>query len=231
MQAKDVMTTAVVTIGPNVTVREIARLLLERRISAVPVVNAEGRLMGIVSEGDLIRRPESGTERPLSWWLSLLASSEEQAHHYLKTRGLRAADVMTRGVVTVAEDTPLDAIAALLERRHIKRVPVMRFGALVGIVSRANLLHGLIAHKEMAPPSTDDRLLRVAVLQSIGAAGAGCFINAVMEKGTAYLFGAVESKSEKEAARVAAERTPGVVRVVDEIGVFPPMVQAATGSD
>jgi CBS domain-containing protein len=231
MQAKDVMTTAVVTIGPNITVQEIARLLLERQISAVPGVDAKGRLVGIVSEGDLMRRPESGTERLLSWWLSLLASSEEQAHHYLKARGLRAADVMTRGVVTVAEDTPLDAIATLLERHHIKRVPVMRFGALVGIVSRANLLHGLIACKEVTPQSTDDRLLRVTVLQAIGATGAGGFINAVVKRGTAYLFGAVESKTEKDAARVAAERVPGVARVVDEIGVFPPMFEAGMRSD
>ena len=134
MQAKDVMTRDVTTVSPEATVREIAQLLLERRISAVPVVNAESELLGIVSEGDLIRRPEGGTTRPASWWLSLLTTPEDSALDYVKTHGGHARDVMTRKLVTVDEDTPLWEVARTLEKHHVKRVPVLKGGKLVGIV-------------------------------------------------------------------------------------------------
>ena len=125
MQAKDVMTPNVVTVTPDASVKDIAELLLERQISALPVVDAEQKIVGIVSEGDLLRRPETGTERRRSWWLSLFSSSEERAADYVKGHGRRAEEVMTRNVVTVEEDTPLNKIAELLERRRIKRVPVV----------------------------------------------------------------------------------------------------------
>jgi CBS domain-containing protein len=106
MQAKDIMTTNVITAEPTTSVQDIAKRLIENRISAVPVVEKDGRLVGIVSEGDLMRRPDSGTERRSSWWLSLLISSEETARTYVKTHGKHAADMMTRHVITVTEDTP-----------------------------------------------------------------------------------------------------------------------------
>jgi len=145
MRAKDVMTTEVVYAGPETDVRTIVQELLKRRISAVPVVDDGGRVIGIVSEGDLMRRAESDTEHHRSWWLQLLQDPEDRASEYLKTHGLKARDVMTRNPVTVSEDTSLDEIATLLERNGIKRVPVLRNGKLVGIVSRADLLHGLVA--------------------------------------------------------------------------------------
>lgn len=161
MQAADVMTTNVITVQPDTGVREIARLLLKHRISAVPVVDTEQRARGIVSEGDLMRRAENDTDRRHSLWLEVIFSTPEKAADYIKTHGRTADDVMTRDVVTVKEDTPLHEIVGLLERHHIKRAPVTRDGRLVGIVSRANLLHGLAAKaaESAGPSSSDDQTI------------------------------------------------------------------------
>jgi CBS domain-containing protein len=126
MKAKDVMTEEVVSVREDASVPAIARLLLERRISAVPVTDAAGRLVGIVSEGDLIRRPEAGTARRPSWWLELLQGSEESAAQYIKSHGLVARDIMTPHPSTVTENTALEKVASLLEQARIKRVPVVR---------------------------------------------------------------------------------------------------------
>lgn len=227
MLAKDVMTRGVVTVTAEAPVAEIARRLIERRISAVPVVDSAGRVTGIVSEGDLMRRSESGTERRPSWWLQLLAS-EDGAREYVKSHGQHARDVMTRDVVSVTERTPLEKVAALLERRRIKRVPVLRRGKLVGIVSRANLLHGLVARARAARPSVKDPVLRTKVLESIAASGARSdFVDVVVSGGVAHLWGAAYSEDDKAAIRVAAESTPGVKAVEDNVGVFSPSVRAA----
>jgi CBS domain-containing protein len=145
MRAQDVMTSPPITVGPDTPVIDIARLLVERGISAVPVVDAGGRAVGIVSEGDLLRRSEIGTERPRSQWLELLLDRSVQAADFSKAHGLFARDVMTRDVISVSPDTDLGEIAQILEQRRIKRVPVVQDGVPVGIVSRANLLRGLVA--------------------------------------------------------------------------------------
>ncbi len=174
MLAKDIMTTDVITITPSLAVEQIAQLLLSCNISGVPVVDAEDRLIGLVSEGDLLRRREGGTERQRSWWLNLLAGPEARARDFVKTHGHKAEDVMTREVMTVTPDTPVGEIAELLEKRHIKRVPVVEDGKIVGIVSRANLLHGLATYKERisVTPSPDDRAIRERV-QALIARGHG----------------------------------------------------------
>jgi len=140
MKAKDIMTANVISVGPDVGVHDVAQLLLARHISAVPVVDESSRLLGIVSEGDLMRRAEIGTERPRAWWLELIGwrSDEDRVKDYIHDHGHTAGEVMTGGVVTVTEDTDLGEIARLLERHRIKRVPVVRGRAVVGIVSRAN---------------------------------------------------------------------------------------------
>ena len=220
MHAKDVMTTNVVTVGPDTDVRTIARSLIERRISAVPVVDQAGRVVGIVSEGDLMRRVEAGTERHPSWWLELLAGPEEKARDYAKLHGLTAKDVMTRPAVTVAEDAPLGEIATLLERHRIKRVPVVRDGTIVGIVSRANLLHGLVA-KEAAPAvASDDAGIREQVIAGIKAAGiTETYVNVVVAGGIVHVWGFVGSEAEKDAIRIAAETAPGVKTVQNNVAV------------
>lgn len=171
MKAKDVMTERVISVRPETPVAEIAATLVSRRISAVPVIDAGGRLVGIVSEGDLMRRPETGTAaRRGAWWLSLFATTEAAAAAYVKSHGLTAADVMTRGVVTVAEDTPLADIAETLESRHIKRVPVVRDGAVVGIVSRANLVRALVTLRGAVlrrPEAAADARIRERLLSLI----------------------------------------------------------------
>ena len=135
MQAKDVMTIDVVTVSPDTEVSDIAKLLLERHISALPVVNSEGQVLGIVSEGDLLHRRETDTEKHRNWWLGFLVGSEQRATEYSKSHGTKASEIMSREVVTVNEDAQLGDIAELLEVRRIKRVPVLRDGKLVGIVS------------------------------------------------------------------------------------------------
>ncbi len=145
MRAKDVMTPSVVTVDPEASVQALATLLSERGISGAPVVDSSGRLIGIVSEGDLLHRAELGTERRderrHSWWLEHYASG--LARDYVKSHGRTVKDIMTRDVVTVAEETDLAQVATLLETNRIKRVPVMRDGKIVGIVSRANLVQGV----------------------------------------------------------------------------------------
>lgn len=220
MRARDVMTANVVTVGPDTEVRTIARTLIARRISAVPVVDHGGRVVGIVSEGDLVRRAEAGTERHPSWWLELLASPEEKARDYAKAHGLAAKDVMTRPVVTVAEDAPLGEIATLLERHRIKRVPIVRDGTIVGIVSRANLLHGLIA-KEAAPvAASDDAGIREHVVAGIKAAGiTEPYVNVIVAGGIVQIWGFVGSEAEQDAIRIAAETAPGVKAVQNNVAV------------
>ena len=169
MQARDVMTTNVVTVTPDVAVEEIARLLLERNISGVPVVDGDDAVLGIVSEGDLMRRPETGAAPRRSWWLEFAASSRWRAAEYIRSHGVTAGDIMTRDVVTVAETANMGEIAEILEERKIKRVPVVRDGKLVGIVSRSNLLQALVARrKEISRAvSVDDHTIREEVLKTI----------------------------------------------------------------
>lgn len=141
MQAQDVMTTWVATIGTDANVREAARLMIERQVSALPVVDRKDRVVGIVSEGDLVRRKELGTETAGSWWL--LALMQGAARDYLKTHATAVRDVMTRPVVSVRPSTSLRQVARLLVKNRIKRVPVLAAGRLVGIVSRADLVRQL----------------------------------------------------------------------------------------
>lgn len=226
MQAADVMTPDVITVTPDTEVREIARLLLEHRISAVPVVDADRKVLGIVSEGDLMRRVENATDRRHSWWLKSIFAAANDASDYVKSHGRRAEEIMTPDPITIDEDKPLYRIAALLEKHHIKRVPVVRDGRLVGIVSRANLLQGFSA----AAPDTDmeatpqqDREIRDAILKEINDHTGLMFdrVNVIVSNGVVQLWGLVQSQDEKMAAQVAAENTPGVKRIENNLGLVP----------
>jgi CBS domain-containing protein len=221
MRAKDVMTAPAVVVAPETTVEEIARLLLKRGISAVPVIAADGRLAGIVSEGDLMRRVESGTERTRSWWLSVFGDVDAQAREYAKSHGRRAADVMTRKVVSVDEDATLAQIAELLERQRIKRVPVLREGKVVGIVSRANLLHGLASQAAVAPPAPRaDHTLRERIEEEMRRAGVDTvFVNVVVGDAAVHLWGIVPTMAQLEAAGIAAERVAGAIPVSNHLSV------------
>lgn len=229
MQARDVMTTDVVTVTPETPVEEVAKLLLARRISGVPVVDANGRLVGILTEGDLMRRPEIETERHRSWWLRLFADPRGAAEEYVRSRGIRADDVMTRQVVTVTEDTSLSEIAELLEGHRIKRVPVVRGGRVVGIVSRANLLHALVARREALAQAlpADDRAIREQVLATLQAQAwrSHGALNVTVNDRMVELWGVVESEEERAALRVAVEAIPGVRGVKDHLGWIQPWLR------
>src|SRR5262245_19266889 len=159
MHAIDVMTSEVISVDENATVPAVARLLAERGISAVPVIDRENRVIGIVSEGDLLHRAETGTERRRSWWLDMVSSTNKLAGEYIKSHSGKVKDVMTRDVLSVTEET---SVAVLLETNRIKRVPVVRDGKIVGIVSRANLVRALAMTitEEVGGADADDRMIR-----------------------------------------------------------------------
>lgn len=219
MKAKDVMTPHIVTVRADNTVSEVADLLLTHCISAVPVVDDAGNVVGIVSEGDLIRRTELGTaDRKRSWWLRLLTGNATLASEYVKSHATRVRDVMTKKVISVQEDTALSEIAALLEKHRIKRVPVLRDGRLVGIVSRANLIQGLAAGKiEPKPADLDDSAIRLRILEALkGQSWSGITMSGItVTDGVVEFWGLYGSDDERQASRVAAENVPGVRKVDD----------------
>lgn len=220
MQARDIMSTPVISVGPDTPVKDIAALLFEKRISGVPVLDA-GRLVGLVSEGDLLHRYEIGTDRAKrtgSWWLRMFGADRTPAE-YVKAHGRFARDVMTQDVVTVMSDTPVAAIATLLESRGIKRVPVMRDEQVVGIVSRANLVQALAGMGStvlgVTPPADQairERLQAELERQSWWRQAAS---NVIVTDGIVHYFGTIDSDDQQDAARVAAENVPGVRGVED----------------
>jgi CBS domain-containing protein len=223
MKASDVMTTNVITVQPGASVREVAELLVMRGISAVPVVNDRAELVGIVSEGDLLHRTETDTVQPGSWWLRLLTNEEVLASRFVKANARKVEDIMTRDVVVVDPDASLAEIATLLEKKRIKRVPVVKNGKLVGIVSRANLVQALAtAQREIQPAAApSDAAIRdklVARLKNEPWAHSS-LVNVVVEDGIVHLWGIVRSAAEQQAVRVAAETTPGVRGVNDHLSV------------
>lgn len=226
MKARDVMTAPVITVTPDTGVSEIATLLLDHRISAVPVVDG-GTMVGIVSEGDLIRRLETSTERPRSGWLELLLNRDIQAAGFVKEHGTRAREVMTADVLTVMPDADLAEVAHLLERRRIKRVPVVEEGALVGIVSRSNLLRALIASRRSRQDGveavSDPEVARALEERLRNERWIDLRrINIVVTDGVVHLRGAVDSLEQRRALVLAAGEGPGVRAVKDHmtLGLF-----------
>ena len=214
MKASDIMVAKVVTIGPNASVRDVANLLLNEHISAVPVVSEDGNLLGIVSEGDLMRRAEVGMERHRSWWLKMLSSDEALAAEFVKANARKVADVMTRNVITANPETQVCDIASLMEKSSVRRVPIVKDGKVVGIVSRANLLQALASapSEAGAQEKVDDSALREKVEARLSAQAwtKPWQLNVIVHDGIVDLWGVVHSQIEKTAARVAAERVPGV---------------------
>jgi CBS-domain-containing membrane protein len=225
MKASDIMVTDVISVSPNGNVQDVARILLTNRISAVPVIDDAGKLVGIVSEGDLLRRAESGTEHERAWWLKLLMGRELLAAEYVKECSRKVADVMTREIVSAEPDTPVADIATLLERHRIKRVPIVRNGEVVGIVSRANLIQALATFRKKAllsQPIADAELREKVVLRLKSEPWVRpSLVNVTVTEGTVDLWGSVDSSAEKQALRVAVEITPGVKAVNDNIIVCP----------
>jgi CBS domain-containing protein len=214
------MTSSVIVASPDMNVQVAAKLLDDNRISGMPVVDADGQVIGIISEGDLVRRTEIGTgERRRSWWLEIFTSTRELASEYVKERAQAVKDIMSQPVVSVREDTSLSDIADLLERHRIKRVPVLRDDKLVGIVSRSNLMRALasVAPDKLAT-APSDREIREAVLRELsGRRWTLPRHNVIVHDGVVHLWGIVRSDDERSAIRVAAEGVPGVKGVRDHL--------------
>jgi CBS domain-containing protein len=224
MKARDIMVSPVHTVKPDALVKDVAQLFLERRISAAPVVDERGTLVGIISEGDLLHRAEIGTGRRHSWWLKLLADNQVFATEYVKEHAKHVRDLMTRNVITATPDTRLDAIAALLEKNAIKRVPIVKDGQLVGLVSRANLIQALAASGAKLDIAPSDPMVREKLLAHLNAQpwAHTWLVNVTVTDGVVDLWGLVSSETEKKAIRVAAEAMPGVRAVNDNLIVRSP---------
>ena len=227
MRARDIMVTDVITVGPEASVRDVAKILLAKRISAVPVVDEQGHLVGIISEGDLIRRAELGTNHHRSWWLELFSgmNKEALATRFLKSHGRKVKDVMTaKNLITAKPTTPIRDIAVSLEKNRIKRVPIVAKGQVVGIVSRANIIQALAGSREApAQTMTGDATIRKKVMKQIKAEkwSKGSLMNATVQSGRGHLWGVVDSEAEKQAARAAAELVEGVKKVENGVVVLP----------
>src|SRR5690606_12235401 len=231
MRAKDVMTTNVATLTPDMTVRDAAALFLSRRISGAPVVDAGGEVVGMLSEGDLLHRVETGTVKRRSWWLQLFTGPDQEAMDFIKSHASRVKDVMTSPAISVTEDAPLADVADLLEHRRIRRVPVVRDGRLVGIVSRADLLRGIAAagagREDVVSP--DDESLRARIEKEFQSHSwaAGATVNVIVKDGVAHLWGMVHTDAERRALGAAAEGVPGVRRVENKVSLLPASYGAA----
>jgi CBS domain-containing protein len=220
MQASDVMVRDVATVGPETGVDAAVKLLVDHDISALPVIGDDGRLIGIISEADLIRRAEIDTDKHRPWWLESMTAASTLAADFTKSHGKKVGEIMTTDVVSVAEDASLSEIATLFERKRIKRVPVLKDGHLAGIVSRSNLIQALASrfHANEEPASADRhiRLELLARMKEQDWTGFGDR-NVIVKDGVVHLWGLVGTAEERAALIAMAEGVPGVVRIADEM--------------
>jgi CBS domain-containing protein len=222
MQARDIMTTDIIVARPEATVYEIARLMTDKRISGLPVVNTEGDILGMISEGDLLHRAELGTEAKQKWWLKLFADPDQMARSYAKSHGLRAVDVMSRPVVSVDADQDLADVAQVLDSSKFKRVPVLRDGALAGIITRADLVRALCNEPRRVPiGKVDDGTLQTRINAEIRKQSwlSASMLNVLVDKGTVELWGFIDSQEQKTALKILVEGIEGVTAIEDHVRV------------
>lgn len=225
MIVADVMTRNCITIAPDATVEEAVNVMLSRHISGLFVAEKGGDLAGVITEGDLLRRDELGTQRNRPWWLRLLVSPARQASDFARASGRHVRDVMTEDVLSIAQDAPLDDAVAAMEKNRIKRLPVTADGKVVGVVSRADLLRALIGRVRNAQPlATDDRSIRTAVLDGLEAQSWApvTTLNVTVADGVADLWGTISNEEERRAIRVVAENASGVKTVNDHMVYIEP---------
>src|SRR5215471_18233722 len=223
MRVKDVMTPNVICIGADEPVLKAARLMLQNRISGLPVVDKEGELVGMVTEGDFLRRGELGTQRQRPRWLEFLLGPGPLAAEYVRSSGQKVGEIMTIEPKTVTPDTPLDEVVRLMERHRIKRLPVVQDGKLVGIVSRANLLHALASvAREVKAPAGDDATIRKRIIAECARQPWAPHVNVVVRDGVVGLWGVITDERERQAFIVAAENAPGVKAVHDHLAWVEP---------
>ena len=220
MKAADLMTSFVVTVTPDATIEYAAQLMLQYRISGLPVTDSDGAVLGIVTESDLLRRAETGTDKRHARWVSLLIGPGRLAQEYVHTHGRKVGEVMTERVFTVTPETPLADLVALMETKHVKRVPVVDQGRLVGIVSRADVMAALVGllSEKPAGAATDteirDQILAEIDRQPWGPRGS---VDVIVTNGVVVLKGTIPDERERAALCVAAENVPGVKAVHDRL--------------
>jgi CBS domain-containing protein len=219
MKAREIMSLEVVSVRPDASILEAVRLMLQNRISGLPVVDRQGMLVGVVTEGDFLRRAETGTQRKRTRWIEFFMGPGESADEYVHTHGRKVADVMTPTPITITEDTRLDEIVSLMEQRSVKRLPVVRQGRVVGIVSRANLLHALACVVGELPGSarTDVTIREQIMSEFSNKAWSPRDFNVVVRDGVVELWGTILDERERQAAKVAVENVAGVKAVRDHL--------------
>jgi CBS domain-containing protein len=224
MKVRDVMTPNVISVKADESILSAVRLMLQNRISGLPVVDAAGKLVGIVTEADFLRRGEIGTTRPRPKWLEFIIGPGRLADEYVHESGRKVDEVMTPDPVTVTEDDSLEKVVTLMERRRIKRLPVVRNGQMVGIISRANLMHALASLARVAPAAAgDDAAIRDGAMAALAKLGWTLGVNVVVKDGVAELWGTIMDEREREACVVAVENIPGVKVVHDHLVWVEPM--------
>jgi CBS domain-containing protein len=222
MIVSDVMTRKVLSVSPDETVEHAVNLMLRYGISGLFVVDAKGTLVGVVTEGDLLRRDELGTERHRPWWLRVLVSPGKQALDFTRTHGRKVSDIMTPEVICVAIDTPLETVVETMEKQRIKRVAVTEKGHMVGVVARSDLLRALLTHeREKQPPQAqdDDRTIRANILADLESASWAPLttLNVTVASGVVDIWGTITNPDERRAICVMAENVPGVKGVHDHL--------------
>lgn len=224
MQVRDVMTRNVISVHARQSVLEAAQLMLHNRVSGLPVVDAAGALIGIVTEGDFLRRGEIGTQRQRPKWLEFLLGPGRLAAEYVHTTGRMVEEVMTPDPATVSEDDSLETVVELMERRHVKRLPVLRNGRTVGIVSRANLMDAMTERARYTHgPAPDDGTIRDRILAALADVNWAPNVNVAVHNGVAELSGIITDERERKGLIVAAENVTGVKEVHDHLVWVEPM--------
>ncbi|RTL50683.1 MAG: CBS domain-containing protein [Bradyrhizobiaceae bacterium] len=225
MRADQVMNAPVISVTPETPVVEAAGIMLQHHISGLPVIDTSNRLVGIVSEGDFLRRGEIGTQKKRGRWLSLLLGPGREALDFVRAQGRKVGEIMSPDPLTIAEETPLDDIVRLMERNNVKRLPVMRGDELVGIVTRSNLLQAVASlARDTSSPTGDDRQLRAAVRQAIEK-NEWCpsSLDIIVRNGVVQLGGIITDERSRQATIVAAENVRGVKEVHDHLCWIDPM--------
>ncbi|WMT73446.1 CBS domain-containing protein [Bradyrhizobium sp. Ash2021] len=219
MRAHQIMTRSLVTVTPETIILEAANKMLQQHVSGLPVVDANGKLVGIVSEGDFLRRSEIGTQRKRGRWLKFILGTGEEATAFVHEHGRKVSEIMTREPITITEDTALEEIVRTMENNHVKRLPVMRGEALVGIVSRANLLQGVASLvREIPDPTADDDHIRRRIIDTLQQNDWCPFgLNVVVRDGIVHLSGVITDERSRQAAIVGAENVAGVKKVHDHL--------------
>lgn len=218
MQVKDIMTINVISIGADETIVKAAGLMLQNRISGLPVVDKEGELVGMVTEGDFLRRGELGTQRRRPKWLEFIVGPGKLAEEYVRTSGRKVEDVMTPDPWTIRDDDTLETVVEMMERHRVKRLPVTRGGRMVGIVSRANLMHALATFgRDFPAPAGGDSAIRANILAAFAKQDWAPRVNVIVKDGVAELRGVVTDDRERQGLVVAAENVAGVKKVHDHL--------------